>query len=475
MADGKKNSSLVTRKGMIENKQHPASFRDPAGFIFEQQEKFYRQINQSYADNYTLFKQSGLYDLLVKERKIIPHTEINENLTGQPQWHITILPQQLQFITYPYEWCFSQWKDAALLTLELVKKGMEHGMILKDATPFNIQFVDGAPVLIDSLSFEKYDATKPWVAYRQFVECFIAPLLLAKYNGAALLKIFQIYPDGLPLAVVSKLLPFKSMFNANVFLHVRLPNLLGAKKNDTQQKQAPFTQQKLANIISNLHSFVQSLTLRSSVTQWNNYYEETILSRGYAEAKMTIIESWLQEIPGRTVLDIGTNTGLFAKAAAATGKFTIAIDGDTACIDKLYTECRQQNSGDIMPLCVDITNPSPAIGWNNAERSAFAGRARADIVMALALIHHLAIGKNIGFEQIAGTFSMLSSYLIVEFVPKHDPKVQLLLQDREDIFIGYTEPGFVEAFEKKFVIVKRVIVPGTERTIFLMKAKNKAY
>jgi len=469
LADGKKNSSLVTRKGMTENRQHPASFRDPAGFVFEQQGKYYRQINQSYADNYALFKQSGLYDLLVKERKIIPHTEINENLTGRPQWHITLLPQQLPFISYPYEWCFSQWKDAALLTLGLVQKGIEHGMILKDATPFNIQFVNGLPVLIDSLSFEKYDATKPWVAYRQFVECFIAPLLLAKYNGAAMLKIFQIYPDGIPLAVVLKLLPFKSILNANVFLHVRLPNLLTAKKNDAQKKRVPFTRQKLINIISNLGSFVQSLALPPSVTQWNNYYEETILSRGYADAKMTIIENWLKEMPGHTVLDIGTNTGLFAKAASAAGKFTIAIDGDTACIDKLYTDCRQQNTGNIIPLCVDITNPSPAIGWDNAERAAFAERAKADTTMALALIHHLVIGKNISFEQVAGTFSRFSTWLIIEFVPKNDPKVQLLLQDREDIFTGYNEAAFLEAFEKKFSIVKRVVIAGTERVLFLMR------
>jgi len=471
LADEKKNSSLVSRKGMTENKQHPASFRDPAGFIFEQQGKFYRQINQSYADNYALFKKSGLYDLLVKEKEILAHTEINENLTGQPQWHITLLPEQLYFISYPYEWCFSQWKDAALLTLDLVKKGMEHGMMLKDATPFNIQFVNGAPILIDSLSFEKYDAAKPWVAYRQFVECFIAPLLLAKYNGAELLKIFQLYPDGIPLAVVSKLLPAKSIFNANVFLHVRLPVMIGGKKSTEQGKQAAFTQQKLINIISNLSSFIKSLSLPSSVTQWNNYYEETILSSDYAAAKMAIIESWLKNLDGQKVLDAGTNTGLFAKAAAATGKFAIAVDADNACIEKLYKECRQNNIDNLIPLCVDMVNPSPALGWNNAERAAFTDRAKADITMALALVHHLAIGKNISFEQMADVFSRLSPCLVIEFVPKNDAKVQLLLQNREDIFTDYNEAAFLEAFEKKFTVEKRVVIAGTERVLFLMERK----
>jgi hypothetical protein len=454
---------------MINYKKHPASYRDPAGFIFEYEGKFYRQVNNSYAEHYELLKKSGLYDLLVKEKKILAHTELNQNFTGDAQWHTTLLPVQLNFIAYPYEWCFSQWKDAALLTLDIVKTSMKYGMILKDATPFNIQFVHGAPVLIDSLSFEKYDVSKPWVAYRQFVECFIGPLLLAKYNTAEMLKIFQVYPDGIPLPVISKLLPFKSMLNANIFLHIGLPGLLNGNKNKAQKKQAPFTQQKLSNIISNLYSFVRSLELPSSVTKWNNYYEETILSSEYAEAKMVIIKNWLQELPVQTVLDIGTNTGLFALAAAGNGRFTVAVDADTACIDTLYNECRQKNISCLIPLCVDITNPSPSIGWNNAERLAFSERVQTDLTMALALVHHLAIGKNVSFQQLAETFSRFSPWLIIEFVPKNDPKVQLLLKQREDIFTGYTIELFETAFRQHFSIIQSISVPGTFRMLYLMK------
>ena len=427
---------------MINYKKHPASFRDPAGFIFEHEGKFYRQINTSYADNYALFINSGLYTQLVKKQQLLPHTEINKNFTGTPYWHTTLLPRQLDFVSYPYEWCFSQWKAAALLMLDLVKTSIQHGMILKDATPFNIQFVDGAPVLIDSLSFEKYNAAKPWVAYRQFVECFIAPLLLAKYHTAAMLKIFQIYPDGIPLRLLSSLLPLKSVFSANVFLHVRLSGMLKPPNGNTPKKQAPFTQQKLVNIVSNLDSFVRSIALSSTVTQWNNYYGETILSREYAEAKMKIVAGWLTGTPGQTVLDIGTNTGLFAKAAAAAGKFTLAIDADADCIDRLYNECRQQKISNLVPLCIDMVYPSPGIGWDNAERSAFSTRAKADITMALALVHHLVIGKNVSFAQVAASFSGFSPWLIIEFVPKNDPKVQLLLQEREDIFNQYNEVFF---------------------------------
>jgi hypothetical protein len=166
---------------MTDTKRHPASFRDPAGFVFEQEGLFYRQVNQWYAADYDRLMESGLYTELVKEKKLISHTETKTVIADPSLWYKTILPQQLDFVSFPYEWCFSQWKDAALVTLGIVKKSIRHGMILKDATPFNIQFAGASPLWIDSLSFETYDETKPWIAYWQFVECFVAPLLIAKY------------------------------------------------------------------------------------------------------------------------------------------------------------------------------------------------------------------------------------------------------------------------------------------------------
>ena len=470
MGQRKKKTSLITLKGMNDIKRHPASFRDPSGYIFTYKEKIYRQVNQVYADNLALLHSSGLYDLLAKQKKILTHTELAENLTGDLQWHKTLLPEQLDFISYPYEWCFSQWKDAALLTLNLVKTSIAHGMILKDATPFNIQFVQGAPVLIDSLSFEKYDASKPWIAYRQFIECFIGPLLLAKYNTPDLLRIFQLYPQGLPLPVVISMLPFKSRLSFNMLLHIYLPAAVSGNKKNTLKKDAGFTKQKLLNIINSLQSFVQSIKLPASRTSWNNYYEETVLSDEYVKEKMIIVKDWVINETVNTVLDLGANTGLFAEMTAAAGKFTIAVDADIACIDKLYNTCRQKKITNLLPLYADISNPAPAVGWDNKERTSFNVRAHADITLALALIHHLAIGKNISFEQVAELFSSYSPFLIIEFVPKNDPKVQLLLQEREDIFGNYNEASFLEAFEKKFTVLKKSVVPGTERVIFLMKS-----
>lgn len=456
---------------MMDSKQHPASYRDPAGFIFEFENKFYRQVNQLYAAQYEFFKTSGLYDLLLKEKKILAHTEIDKNFTDTATWYKTLLPEQLGFISYPYEWCFGQWKDAALLTLNILKISIEHQMILKDATPFNIQFTGNKPVFIDTLSFEKYDASKPWVAYRQFIECFIAPLLLAKYTAPDFLKIFQLYPDGIPLAALTKLLPFKSRFNLNVLLHIFLPTAISTQKKSTVNKNILFTKKQLLNIIHNLELFVRSIKLTPHTTSWNNYYQETVLSNAYVAEKKSIIKEWMQQLPIETVLDLGTNTGLFAEMTAAEGKFTIAVDGDIACIDKLYKASSEKKIRNLLALSADITNPSPAIGWNNSERTALLQRIKTDLCMALALVHHLSISKHIEFDQMAATFSDLSTWLIIEFVPKTDEKVLLLLKDREDIFLNYNEASFIDSFQKKFILLKRQVLENTGRVLFLMKRK----
>jgi len=467
---GKKTISRASVKNMSRYKKHPASYRDPSGFVFEQDGIYYRQVNKLYAANYDQLVKSGLYDLLVKEKKMLSHTEVEENLTGEENWYRTLLPEQLHFISYPYEWCFSQWKDAALLTLELLQTALEHDMILKDATPFNIQFVHGVPVLIDSLSFEKYDETKPWIAYHQFTECFIAPLLLASHQSAGLLSMFQLYPDGIPLRLVAGMLPFKSLLNIQVWLHIRLPNMLPPDAGSKQKKSPAFSRQKMKHLISNLFSFVRSLSLPPVRTQWNNYYDETILSEAYLDAKKKIVEGWLQELPGRTVLDIGTNTGLFAEVAASAGKYTIAVDADTACIDKLYNRCRKQKINNLTALCSDIVNPAPAIGWQNEERAAFLERARPDIILALALVHHLVIGRNISLQQLVSFFNAhTTDFLIIEFVPLSDEKAQQLALQRDFRDRAYSEDIFEKFFSDCFAIEEKTVVPFSGRILYRMK------
>lgn len=452
--------------------KHPASYRDPSGFVFLYEGKYYRQVNQCFKHDYILLKESGLYDRLVKEKKLIPHIELDEDLNQSPEWHCTLLPEQIRFPSWPYEWCFGQLKDAALLTLNILKEAIQHGMILKDATPFNIQFKNGRPVFIDTLSFEKYDVAQPWIAYRQFTESFIVPLLLCVYRSPEMLKLLQVYPDGIPLSLASKWLPLRSRFNFNVFLHIFLQNRIAQKSNRTSATQPAFSRTKLLNIVNNLSSFVSGMQLKKVKTTWNHYYDETVLDEKYVNDKLSIVTAWLKEIPVKTLLDTGTNTGLFAKAAATHAETVIAIDSDTDCIDSLYKHCKQTGNTNILPLLIDICQPTPSTGWRNKERISFLSRCGVDMVLALAIIHHLVIGKNVPLQQVAETLSSLTEYLIIEFVPKEDEKVKRMILHRKDIFPYYTVKAFEDTFSSFFEVLHKVRVGDTERLLFLMKKKN---
>ena len=226
------------------------------------------------------------------------------------------------------------------------------------------------------------------------------------------------------------------------------------------------------HIADDLESFVRSLQSASSAKSWNNYYGETVLSNEYVNEKKECVKSWLQQIPVKSVLDLGTNTGLFAQMAAGIGKYTVAVDADLDCIDSLYLDCRQKKISNVLPLSLDISNPSPSIGWANQERPAFLTRISTELCMALAIMHHLVIGKNIGFTQLATTLSRIAPWLIIEFIPKTDPKVALLLETREDIFADYNELSFTEAFRSKFSIEKRESLQHSGRILFLMRRKD---
>ena len=456
---------------MAKVQHHPASFRDPSGFVFRYEGKYYRQVNQCFKQNYILLKESGLYDRLVKKRKLIPHIELDENLSRSNEWYCTLLPEQIPFLSWPYEWCFGQLKDAALLTLDILKEAIQHGMILKDATPFNIQFRNDRPVFIDTLSFEKYNETQPWIAYRQFTESFIVPLLLCVYRSPETLKLLQVYPDGIPLTLASKWLPWRSRLNFNVFLHVFLQTRLSKNPNLTPPDSPPFSRKKLLSIANNLSSFISGMQLTPVKTTWNNYYDETVLNEKYVNDKRSIVERWLKETPVKTILDAGTNTGLFANTAAAYAETVIAIDSDAGCINRLYAHCKQTGNSCILPLLIDICQPTPATGWHNEERNSFISRCKVDMMLALAIIHHLVIGKNISLQQVAKTFSSLTEYLLIEFVPKDDEKVKQMLLHRKDIFPHYTAKAFEDIFSSFFEILQKEKVGDTGRLLFLMKKK----
>jgi hypothetical protein len=451
---------------------HPASYRDPSGFIFEKDGIFYRQVNTVFKEHFEFFISSGCYKHLAEKKLLLSHDEVKENLSGADNWLITLKPQQLDYISYPYEWSFDMLKNAALLTLQLMKESISFGLVLKDATPYNIQWHSGRMIFIDTLSFEKYDETKPWIAYRQFCECFLGPLLLSHYSKQPLHNLLHAWPEGIPLSVTKSLLPFRSRFSLFTYLHIHLHEKLTRPGKQTRQQSTAFSKTKMLNLVNSLESVIKNLKAPATKTNWSDYYEEAGQRGDYVEQKKLIIEKWLNEIPGtKTAVDLGANDGYFSALVSSKDIFTIAAEADAVCVNNLYLQCKQNENSFIHPVIIDLTNPSPAIGVNNKERNSFINRSKTDLALALALIHHLCIGKNMSFAQCAELFASVSKQLIIEFVPKWDAKTQLLLQNKKDIYTSYSIEEFEKIFSAVFSIEKKEPIPGTERVLYLMKKK----
>ena len=452
--------------------RHPSSFKDPSGFVFESAGTIYRQVNQYYAAQYRQLMDSGLYKQLVSHQRLIAHEEVAVNMTNTADWYTTLQPEPVHPISYPYEWCFEQLQDAALLTLTVLKTALQHGMILKDATPYNIQFHKGRPVFIDTLSFDTYDPKKPWIAYRQFCQCFLFPLYLEHYLKTDIQRILSTYIDGIPVDFVAKLLPLKSRLSLGVWLHVYLQHTASTSTRANKQTAA-FSKKKLLDVISHLTNIIANFPVNKTYkTTWSNYYEDTILSKEYLHEKEKIVRAFCQNSTARSVLDLGANDGYFSKLFASQHMQVIATDADNRCISRLYQEVKKNNIENILPLILDIANPSPAIGFHNQERASFHDRIKTDLVAALALVHHLVIGKNISLAVLADYFNHIAPELIIEFVPKEDEKVQQMLKSRPDTFVDYDQLHFERYFTAYFNIMAKKLVPGTHRILYKMQRKK---
>jgi ribosomal protein L11 methylase PrmA len=450
-----------------------ASFRDPSGFLFTREGTLYRQVNQTYRADYDLLRASGLYEKLVARKLLIPHQEVEIEPAAPALAYKIIQPERLKFISYPYEWSFSQFKDAALTTLKIQKIALEYGMSLKDASAYNIQFHRGRPTLIDTLSFEKYAEGKPWVAYRQFCQHFLAPLSLMAYRDIRLGQLMRVYIDGVPLDLASELLPWQTKWNMPLMLHIHT-HAATQKRYAATTSVKPvvtnsFNKMAMIGLVENLESAVNHLQWKLQATEWSDYYDQTNYTKPGLEHKGKIIGEYVAQIKPRSLWDFGANTGYFSKIASQQGVPTIAFDIDPDAVEKGYLENRPAKDENLLHLLLDLTNPSPSIGWHHRERESVLGRGPADAVMALALIHHLAISNNVPLEQVAEFFADAGRWLIIEFVPKEDSQVKRLLSTRQDIFPNYTFEGFEAAFRRYFNIRRVDPIQDSNRRLYLME------
>lgn len=419
---------------------------------------------------------SGLYEALVTDDLILSHEDAAIELAPQPDAWKIIQPQQLNFISHPYEWSFSQLKDAALLTLEIQNRALEFGMTLKDASAYNIQFQNGSPVFIDTLSFQNHSDGAPWGAYRQFCQHFLAPLALMSTCDIRLSRMLQLYIDGIPLDIASKLLPFRAKLRPSLAMHIILHarsqrTHQGAPLTNAQKKRTLSTRSFLA-LLDNLKGAVERLKWQLGGTEWHDYYDR---NNNYGAAGLSIKDALIEQIVSTikpdSVWDLGANVGRYSQTAAKHANTVVAWDIDPTCVESNYLHCRNKGLTRILPLFLDLTNPSPRLGWSNAERASLIDRGPVDLVLALGLIHHLAISNNVPLLMIAEFLANICRHLIIEFVPKHDLQVIKLLATRDDVFAQYHPIGFESAFTPYFDWTGKTKIQGTERTIYAMVRK----
>ena len=450
-----------------------SSFRDRSGFLFYYENEIYRIINFSYKKQYEKFMNSELYQKLEEKNLIITHSEI-ENLDIDCDYYKIIKPEKIPFISYPYEWSFSQLKDAALLTLRIQKAAMKYGMTLKDGSAFNIQFHNGHPIFIDTLSFEIYEEGQIWKPYKQFCQHFLAPLALISKKDVRLNLLSKTFIDGIPIDLAAKLLPKTTFGNFGLMAHIHAhaKSQKHYENKDAKIKQKTLSKRSFEGLIESLKSSIEKMTWNEDSTEWGDYYSDTNYTEKSFEEKKQFISLAIDQVKPKLVWDMGANTGVFSRLASTKGINTISYDIDPLAVEKNYLLSSQNSEQNILPLILDLTNPSSGIGWNHNERMSIIQRGPADMVFALALVHHLAISNNVPLNKLAEFFSQISKFLIIEFVPKSDSQVKRLLLTRDDIFENYDEKNFEIEFSKFFKIINSKKILDSERTIYIMENKH---
>lgn len=458
-----------------EAERHAASFRDPSGFLFRREGVLFRQINQSYREKYEAVEESGLLEALTEEGLLIPHVEVDETPPRPEIAFKTLRPQLIPFISYPYEWSFDQLKDAALLTLEIQESALEAGATLKDASAYNVQFHRGRPILIDTLSFEPWVEGEPWVAYRQFCQHFLAPLTLMAKRDVRLSGLLRVHVDGVPLDLASGLLPRRSYLNLGLLTHLHMhasaQRRFAGREVKADGESRGVSQRSLLGLLDSLRRTIGGLEWKPEGS-WSDYYSFHNYDPESFEAKKSLVEKRVSELSPGIVWDLGANTGVFSRLAADHCELCVSVDFDPGAVQLNYREVKKSGGENLLPLLLDLTNPSPGLGWGHRERDSLAERGPADLVMALALLHHLAITNNLPFSVLAEYLARISRWLLIEYVPKSDSQAQKLLRSREDIFDQYDRASFEGAFSEYFDIEREERIASTDRVLFLMRRRG---
>lgn len=448
------------------------SFRDRSGQVFLKDGRIFRSVSTYAAGDFQFVRDSGLLDDLVRANRLVPFQLVDPRILGEPAEsavHVLEHPR-LDHVSHPYEWSFPLLKAAALFHLDVHLDALGRGVNLSDASAYNVQFRGVEPVFIDHLSFRRYRDGEYWTAHRQFCESFLNPLLLRSECGVAHNDWYRGRMSGISVADLSRLLPLKSKLSWKVFSHVVLQARFQASgdprgaERALARRELPLT--ALRRMLESLRNWIARLKpADTGVTPWQDYSHDS----GYAEqdfsAKASLVEDFVGATRPDLVWDLGCNTGRFSRIALEAGaRGVVAYDSDQGALERAYARAREKGLN-LLPLYMDLTNPSPDQGWNQAERQGMSARTRADGLLALALVHHLAITHNVPLERVTDWLVSLAPAGVIEFVPKEDDRVKSLLRLRDDIFHDYSAETFVRLLRRRARIAREERLPRSGRIL----------
>ncbi len=451
---------------MSEIRPQHYSFKDHAARVIKKEGQFIRYILPSYGAEYDHLMLSGLYSKLSEQQLLIPHAELDVTEKGV---YKIILPDQIDFISLPFEWCYAQWRKAILAYLQINLIAIEHGMILKDATPYNFYFKGRNAILFDTSSFAFFKEPNYWNSYRQFCEEMLGPIALIHYKGMRWGRLMLASHQGLPLDFISQNLPTKSWLNLTCLLHLHLHAKAYHKPKNEKNTSKGFTKEKLVEVFKMLQSTIESWDdYYHYPAYWEDYYEIDIETPEYLADKEKTIREILSELKLTRVLDLGANTGKFSEIACEFADKVIALEFDKDCVDLIERKITETKNDKLSTLLGDLSQTSPDFGLLGKEHSSIINRSKSDLVMSLALVHHLALPKMIPFELITEMlYEFSTKYVLVEFIEKNDRKVVQLLQNNPRYYP--TQKEFEMLIQQKFSIMKVKTLALSARTLYLLE------
>jgi len=459
----------------------PGSFRDPDSRIFTADGRVLRLLSEHGLADWRALSSSGLLEELpvVGTREVEVEVEVPEALHGGVA--AVLEHDRIPFVSYPYEWTFSMLRDAALLQLELLRRAIEKGLILKDSTPYNVQFQGAQPVFIDVGSFEQLREGEPWAGYRQFCMLFLDPLLLQAWKDVPFQPWLRGSLEGITPREMRSLLSTRDFLRrgalSHVVLHDRLERRYEEKEADLkgELRKAGFKKELILANVRGLERLIGRLRWEPGRSTWSEYGPHTTYTAEDAERKARFVADAAAEEHPRLVWDLGCNEGRHSRIAAESAEHVVAMDADSLVVDRLYRALREEGETKILPLAVNVVDPPPGLGWRGQERRPLLDRGRPDLTLALALIHHVSIAGNVPVAEFLDWLQGATRSLVIEFVSPEDPMARrLLARKRPGNHPDYRADWFEQCLTARFEIVRSEPLSrqGTARTLYLARAKS---